>query len=143
MRTLIIATDLGHTSRSAVTYGVNLARDLGAEALLVHAWQPTQITVMDATIMLSPERVAEHANDLRRQLDAIADQQRARWPRVSARLLDGDLEHVISDLVAETNAEMVVVGTSLPNLITRLLGSEAQKVIRAVHCPVLVVHEPD
>ncbi len=143
MRTLIIATDLGHTSLSAVTYGVSLARDLGAEALLVHAWQPTQITVMDATIMLSPERVAEHANDLRRQLDAIADQQRARWPRVSARLLDGDLEHVITDLVAETNAEMVVVGTSLPNLITRLLGSEAQKVIRAVHCPVLVVHEPD
>lgn len=143
MRTLIIATDLGHTSRSAVTYGVSLARDLGAEALLVHAWQPTQITVMDATIMLSPERVAEHANELRRQLDAIADQQRARWPRVSARLLDGDLEHVISDLVAETSAEMVVVGTSLPNLITRLLGSEAQKVIRAVHCPVLVVHEPD
>ena len=143
MRTLIIATDLGHTSRSAVTYGVSLARDLGAEALLVHAWQPTQITVMDATIMLSPERVAEHANDLRRQLDAIADQQRARWPRVSARLLDGDLEHVIADLVTETSAEMVVVGTSLPNLITRLLGSEAQKVIRAVHCPVLVVHEPD
>jgi nucleotide-binding universal stress UspA family protein len=143
MRTLIIATDLGHTSRSAVTYGVSLARDLGAEALLVHAWQPTQITVMDATLMLPPERVAEHANDLRRQLDAIADQQRARWPRVSARLLDGDLEHVITDLVAETNAEMVVVGTSLPNLITRLLGSEAQKVIRAVHCPVLVVHEPD
>jgi len=143
MRTLIIATDLGHTSRSAVTYGVSLARDLGAEALLVHAWQPTQITVMDATIMLSPERVAEHANELRRQLDAIADQQRARWPRVSARLLDGDLEHVIADLVAETSAEMVVVGTSLPNLITRLLGSEAQKVIRAVHCPVLVVHEPD
>lgn len=143
MRTLIIATDLGHTSRSAVTYGVSLARDLGAEALLVHAWQPTQITVMDATIMLSPERVAEHANELRRQLDAIADQQQARWPRVSARLLDGDLEHVIADLVAETSAEMVVVGTSLPNLITRLLGSEAQKVIRAVHCPVLVVHEPD
>ena len=102
MRTLIIATDLGQASRNAVTQGVALARDLNAEALLVHAWQPTQITVMDATIMLSAERVAEHANDLRRQLDSIADQQRARWPKVSARLLDGDIEGVIAAVVTET-----------------------------------------
>lgn len=143
MRTLIIATDLGQASRNAVTQGVALARDLNAEALLVHAWQPTQITVMDATLMLSAERVAAHANDLRRQLDSIADQQRERWPKVSARLLDGDIEEVIAGLVAETGAEMVVVGTSLPRLVTRILGSEAQKIIRAVRCPVLVVHEQD
>lgn len=143
MRTLIIATDLGQASRNAVSHGVALARDLNAEALLVHAWQPTQITVMDATIMLPAERVAEHASDLRRQLDSIAEQQRARWPKVSARLLDGDIEEVIAGVVSETGAEMVVVGTSLPRLVTRILGSEAQKIIRAVRCPVLVVHEQD
>lgn len=87
--------------------------------------------------------MAEHANDLRRQLDSIADQQRERWPKVSARLLDGDIEEVMAALVTETGAEMVVVGTSLPRLVTRILGSEAQKIIRAVRCPVLVVHDQD
>ena len=60
---------------------------------------------------------------------------------VAARLLDGALAEVIADLVADTGAEMVVVGTSLPSLVTRILGSNAQAVIRAVRCPVLVVHE--
>ena len=141
MKTLIVATDLGQTSKSAVAYGVQLARDLGAEVLLVHAWQPGQLTVMDATIMLPADRVAEHANDLRRQLDAVADGLRASGATVSARLLDGPLAEVIADLVADTKAEMVVVGTSLPSLVTRILGSNAQAVIRAVRCPVLVVHE--
>ena len=141
MKTLIIATDLGQTSKNAVAYGVQLARDIGAEGLLVHAWQPAQITVMDATIMLPADRVAEHANELRGQLDAIADQQRATGVTVAARLLDGALAEVIADLVADTGAEMVVVGTSLPSLVTRILGSNAQAVIRAVRCPVLVVHE--
>ena len=141
MKTLIVATDLGQTSKSAVAYGVKLARDLGAEVLLVHAWQPGQLTVMDATIMLPADRVAEHANDLRRQLDAVADAQRATGATVTARLLDGPLAEVIADLVADTKADMVVVGTSLPSLVTRILGSNAQAVIRAVRCPVLVVHE--
>lgn len=141
MRTLIIATDLGHTSRTAVSYGVKLARDLGAEVVLVHAWQPTQITVLDATIILPADRQAEQAEHLHHQLENIAAQQRADGATVTTRLLDGDLANVIAALVAETGAEMVVVGTSLPRLVTRILGSSAQAVIRAVRCPVLVVHE--
>jgi nucleotide-binding universal stress UspA family protein len=38
---------------------------------------------------------------------------------------------------------MVVVGTSLPRLATRILGSNAQAVVRAVRCAVLVVHAAD
>ena len=40
-------------------------------------------------------------------------------------------------------AEMVVVGTSLPRLATRILGSNAQAVVLAVRCAVLVVHAAD
>lgn len=140
MRTLIIATDLGQTSTSAVSYGVQLARDLGAQVLLVHAWQPMQITVLDATIILPADQQAERAQALHAHLERIAEGHRATGVTVSARLLDGDLADVIVALVAETTAEMVVVGTSLPRLATRILGSSAEAVIRAVRCPVLVVH---
>ena len=143
MRTLIIATDLGQVSQHAITYGVSLARDLNAEVVLVHAWQPTQITVMDATIILPADRVADLAEDLHQQLESIAEQHRATWPRISIRLLDGELAKVLPPLVAQTGAEMVVVGTSLPRLATRILGSNAQAVVRAVRCAVLVVHAAD
>jgi nucleotide-binding universal stress UspA family protein len=140
MRTILIATDLGETSAGAVRYGVQLARDLGARVLLVHAWQPTQITVLDATIILPADRQAEHAQHLSDQLESLAETQRATGVQVATRLLDGDLADVIAAVVAETAAEMVVVGTSMPSLATRILGSNATAVIRAVRCPVLVVH---
>jgi nucleotide-binding universal stress UspA family protein len=142
MRTLIIATDLGQTSTNAVSYGVKLARDLGAEVVLVHAWQPTQITVLDATIILPADRQADESSDLQHRLESVAEQHRASGVTITTRLLDGELARVMSDVVASTNAEMVVVGTSLPRLMTRILGSNAQAVVRAVTCPVLVVHEP-
>lgn len=140
MRTLLIATDLGPTSQNAVAYGVNLARDLGAEVVLVHAWQPTQITVMDVTLIEPADRVAAHAEALHRQLEQVAEQHRASGARITTRFLDGDLAGIIGDVVKETGAEMVVVGTNLPRLVTRILGSSAQSIIRAVTCPVLVVH---
>lgn len=143
MRTLIIATDLGQTSQNAVSYGVGLARDLGAEVLLVHAWRPAEITVIDTTVIVPGSFQAEHTENLQRDLDRIAgEQHRATGVKITTRLLDGELSEAIAELVTETGAEMVVVGTSLPRMLTRLLGSSASAVIRAVRCPVLVVHEP-
>ena len=142
MRTLIVATDLGPTSQNAVTYGVGLARDLGAEVLLVHAWRPSEITVIDTTLIVPGDLQAEHADNLHRHLERIAEAHRAAGVKVTTRLLDGELADAVAELVTETGAEMVVVGTSLPRMITRILGSSASAVIRAVRCPVLVVHEP-
>ena len=141
MRTLIIATDLGQTSENAVAYGVNLARDLGAEVLLVHAWRPAEITVIDATLILPAGLQAEHTDNLQHHLERVAEQHRATGVKITTRLLDGELADMVAELVVEVGAEMVVVGTSLPRLITRILGSNAAAVIRAVRCPVLVVHE--
>jgi nucleotide-binding universal stress UspA family protein len=41
--------------------------------------------------------------------------------------------------VQEADAQMVVVGTSAPRFLTRLLGSTAESVVRTAPCPVLVV----
>lgn len=142
MRTLIIATDLGPTSHHAVDYGVKLARDLHAEVILVHAWSPAEITVIDTTIIVPGALQAEHTDNLQRHLDRVAEEHRAAGVKITTRLLDGELVEELAELAQETGAEMVVVGTSLPKLVTRLLGSSASAVIRAVRCPVLVVHAP-
>ena len=142
MRTLIIATDLGPTSQNAVDDGVTLARDLGAEVILVHAWKPAEITVIDTTLIVPESFQSEHTANLQRDLDRAAEAHRATGVRITTRLLDGELADTIAALATEVGAEMVVVGTSLPRMLTRVLGSSASAVIRAVRCPVLVVHEP-
>jgi nucleotide-binding universal stress UspA family protein len=143
MRTLIIATDLGQASQHAVAYGVRLARDLGAEVLLVHAWRPAEITVIDTAVIVPVSLQQEHTDNLQHHLDRVAAEHRASGVAITTRLIDGELAHGVAALAAETGAEMVVVGTSLPRMLTRILGSSATAVIRAVRCPVLVVHETD
>ncbi|MFO0649224.1 MAG: universal stress protein [Polyangiales bacterium] len=139
MKPIVIATDLTHTSENAVRHGMTLARDLGADVVLVHAWEPPAIAVMDATLALPPDQLAVRVGEFQRRLDEVAERFRPEHARLSTRLIEGPAAEAIAKFVQESGARMVVVGTSAPRLLTRLLGSTAEAVVRASPVPVLVV----
>ncbi len=139
MKPIVIATDLTHTSENAIRHGMNLARDLGADVVLVYAWEPPAIAVMDATVALPPDQLATHVGALQRRLDEVAERFRPEHARLSTRLIEGPPAEAIANFVQQSDARMVVVGTSAPRLLTRLLGSTAESIVRSAPCPVLVV----
>ncbi len=139
MKPIVIATDLTHTTESAIRHGMTLARDLGADVVLVHAWEPPAIAVMDATLALPPDQLAVHVSALQHRLDEVAARFRPEKLRLSTQLIEGPPAAAIANFVQQTDAQMVVVGTSAPRLLTRLLGSTAEAVVRTAPCPVLVV----
>ncbi len=139
MKPIVIATDLTHTSENAVRHGMTLARDLGADVVLVHAWEPPAIAVMDATLALPPDQLAVRVGEFQRRLDEVAERFRPEAARLSTRLIEGPAAEAIAKFVQESGARMVVVGTSAPRFLTRLLGSTAEAVVRASPVPVLVV----
>ena len=139
MKPIVIATDLTHTTESAIRHGMTLARGLGADVVLVHAWEPPAIAVMDATLALPPDQLAVHVGALQRRLDETAERFRPEHSRLSTRLIEGPPAAAIANFVQEVDAQMVVVGTSAPRFLTRLLGSTAESVVRSAPCPVLVV----
>ncbi len=139
MKPIVIATDLTQTSENAVRHGMTLARDLGADVVLVHAWEPPAIAVLDATLALPPDQLAVRVSALQRRLDEVAERFRPENARLSTRLIEGPAPEAIAKFVQDSGARLVVVGTSAPRLLTRLLGSTAEAVVRAAPVPVLVV----
>ncbi len=141
MKPIVIASDLTPTTENALRHGMTLARDLNTDVILVHAWEPPALAVMDATVALPPDELAVHVGMLQRRLDEIAARVRPEHAKLSTRLIEGRPAEAIAKFVQETDARMVVVGTSAPRLLTRLLGSTAEAVVRTAPCPVLVVRE--
>lgn len=139
MKPIIIATDLTHTSEDAIRHGMSLARDLGADVTLVHAWEPPAILVMDAAIAMPPDQLAVHVSNLQRRLDDVAERFRPEGQRLDTRLVEGPAVDALCTLVGELGARMIVVGTRAPTGLARLLGSTADAVIHKAPCPVLVV----
>ncbi len=139
MKPVVIATDLTHTSEDAVRQGMTLARDLGADVILVHAWEPPAILVMDAAIAMPPDQLAVHVGNLQRRLDEVAERFRPEHQRLTVRLIEGSPVDALTDLVRETGARMVVVGTRAPTGLSRLLGSTADTMVHKLPVPVLVV----
>ena len=139
MKPIIISTDLSHISENATREGIDLARELGAEVVLAHAWEPAAITVMDATIALPPDRLAAHMAELRRRLEDVAARYRGGYPRISTRLVEGPPTDAINALAHELDARLIVAGTGVPRVLSLILGSVASALVRTAPCPVVVV----
>jgi len=139
MKPILISTDLTDISENATREGIALARDLGAEVVLAHAWEPEEASVMDATDDVPPAQRAAEVAKLQRRLDEVVGRYRAVHGRISTRLVEGSATDAICDLAAEIDARLVVAGTGVPRVLSLLLGSVASALVRSAPCPVVVV----
>ncbi len=136
------AVDFGEPSRMAMGEATELARRLGAELSVVHVVTP-QPPVM-GEILVGPTGtstldVAEA--EARLALWRVEAEAEAGVP-VTTRLLAGEPAHEIARYADGEHVGIVVVGTHGRTGLRHLVaGSVAERVVRACHCPVLVVHD--
>jgi nucleotide-binding universal stress UspA family protein len=130
-RILLASTLTVHSDR-ALDRACMIAKSLDAELIAVHAVDPG----------ILPERyVMEHVDSarafLQRELD---DSVHCDGVRASADVLLGTAEQVIGEYAAESGIGLIVTGVSRDlNLTSAFAGTRIEKVVRAAHCPVLVV----
>jgi nucleotide-binding universal stress UspA family protein len=120
MTTILVGTDTSAAADLAVENAARLARERGAELLLLYVRaEGTDRAVVD------PDRAADPATHLRRLA--------ARFPGVTAaaRIEHGDAAERICEVAAEVKAETIVLGNrgthgswwrvrdSVPNLVLR------------------------
>jgi universal stress protein A len=140
-QTFLVPHDFSEDAEAALDAAIELARRLGAELHLLHAYQqPVDV--------LSPYGVAVPANigpELRAA--ALARLRKIAEPisglRCEAHAVEGPAAIVIAEQAQALGADLVVMGThGRTGLRHLLLGSVAERTVRAAHCPVLTVKAP-
>jgi nucleotide-binding universal stress UspA family protein len=142
-QTLLCATDFTDAADHALAWTSALARRWNATIELVHVLPAAAASVealaTDAAVLDSARfDAAEHR--LRALADALA--RRLGIP-VRSRLLRGDPDRAIVAAAKETDAKLVVIGSHGHSAAGRwLLGSTAERTVRAACCPVVIVPPP-
>ena len=117
--------------RRAVERGEELARRLGAELVLLHV----------AGVPVAGSRTATSAHaGAERELEATVEEVVHHGVKARSLLREGAPDEEIIAAAAAERASLIVVGThGRTGLAHVLLGSVAERVVRAAPCPVLTV----
>lgn len=134
IRKILVGTDLTDGAATALEAGIDLARHVGAEVVMVHA---TMVPDYETPFRDPP-------SELSRALESIVDERRERMQELRERydgrgvqisqvLVDAVPAKGIAQAAEEVGADLVVVGTHGRKGLRRLLlGSVAKRVVR--HC---------
>jgi universal stress protein A len=157
---ILVPTNLGEPSRTAVHYGVAFARQFGAKLFLLHVLDAKELDAVLETErvleVLSPNaepaatepsalEVARNAarHDLSQLLEAADERDTGAEYLLRASGMLGPAE-AISACARELDVELIVMGKHHLGFVEHLLaGSVAEKVMRHAPCPVLIVQHTE
>lgn len=136
VRRILLATDLSPASEGATREAIDLARDLGANLLIV--------SVIDPAVRGVPGGRVERMDQRRRAREDAAQELVIRGRQagvpVSFLVWEGEPGPSIVDAATSEQVDMVIVGSHGRGSMGRLLiGSVSEHVVRHAPCPVLVV----
>ena len=141
IRTILLPVDFSEHSAKALDAATGLARSFGARLELLHCYPPSAAVVGHYGVVFPVDLERKVREGAIARLEewvqkATAVGIDARGTVTAAPPVSGIAEHAL-----ETDADLIVMGTrGLSGLKHLLLGSVAERTIRAARCPVLTVH---
>lgn len=166
---ILVPTNLGEPSQTAIKYGVAFARQFQAKLFLVHVLPARELeaaletarvlevlspggagaAVAGAAVASAPEpdpgEVARNAarENLARLLSAEDEQATRAEYQLRASGVAGPGDAIVR-CAEELDVELIVMGKHRLGFVEHLVaGSVAEKVIRHAPCPVLIVQHPE
>lgn len=135
IRKILHPTDFSEHSKAAFDLACALARDYGAELIVVHVNRPMPIFAPDGIAVAGP---IEEPAAVQAKLARIRPTDERI--KVAHHLFDGDPAEQILKAAHNESADLIVLGTHGTTGLARLLmGSVAESVLRKSPCPVLTV----
>jgi nucleotide-binding universal stress UspA family protein len=147
LKNVLVATDFGPASESALRYGRALARGFDAALHVLHVTENVFARAMDgygyAAIPPQVQEDLERAG--RRQTEELLDDEDRRELHATAVTVTSNSPADAIVRYARTNGiDLIVMGTHGRGPISHLLlGNVAERVVRMAPCPVLTVRHPE
>lgn len=127
--------------RRSLQVTADLCKRYGASLTLVYVYVPVSYSVPDGYTVYTPTgaQLGSMFEDLRRGLQTLkAKAEAAGAGRVETRLMEGPIASELCDLAATEGFDLIVMGThGRTGFLRVVLGSVAEKVVRAAACAVL------
>ncbi len=135
---ILVPVDFSDHSEQAFRLAIDLAKSFGGEVMLLH--------VFPESMALVPPYGPALPADFGMQIERSATEHFEKWREehcpedleVKSFVRRGDPSRAIADLVEETGADLIVMGTKgTTGLAHVLMGSVAERTVRTAPCPVL------
>jgi nucleotide-binding universal stress UspA family protein len=136
IRTILHPTDFSENSQHAFHFACSMARDYGANLIVLHVYPTPVLPTMDGAVFPFPLDVP------RDELLAMLNDIKPDDPAISVErlLVVGEPSYEIKRIAESYSADLIVMGTLGRSGLTRLvMGSVAEDVSRNADCPVLTV----
>ena len=147
MKNILIPTDFSKASIIALEAGVDLASRVGASITLLHVIEestPESYTVVGQGHPNDSEQThftMELIRKSRRQLEKLVTDPRFAAVEINGELKIGNPYHGMRTIITEHQPDLVVMGTrGHSDLEEMIIGSNTERVVRHMGCPVLTLH---
>jgi nucleotide-binding universal stress UspA family protein len=144
IKKILCPVDFSAGSKASLSYAQDLAKRVGAELYLVHAYEnPVYVLPMSGYVGPTAEILAGVRKQIDDELARWKDEVAKQGLVVRGEVLEGAPYRVVLDAADEYKPDLIVMGThGRTGLAHVLIGSVAERVVRMAHCPVLTVRTP-
>jgi nucleotide-binding universal stress UspA family protein len=148
IQTILVPTDFSENAQVAVEKGCELAHQLGANLYLLHIQDESTLRTAIKEGLLEEKATHEilqakveqmvegRFSELRSSLNPLN-------MKIESLSLRGDPKTLISEYASEIKADIVIIGmrgvTAASQLVSAMIGSVTEHVMRKSPCPTLVV----
>ena len=146
IKEILVPTDFSSASKRALRYACELADAFGASLHVLHVAENPYVPGGYMEYYPPPQEFIESmAREARRQLDAVlTPEEKAKYRTELAYRTGLPAQEVLAYLRERPTIDLVIMATHGRGAVARLmLGSVADKVVRAAPCPVLTLREAE
>ena len=141
MKQILVPTDFSTASHNAARYAISLAREFGADLILLNVTAPSAVVhdSMFASVMITQAEILQQSRDLMDKEMASLDGE--KQTNIKGMVIEGFFADVIPEIAKNHATDLIVMGMKGKGKSNSVFGSTTTAIIRKGDFPVLVIPE--